>query len=112
MAHEHAASMDRNNFHSVNHGRPAMAAVARPMSQPISHAGGNDRPMSAQHGSGTPPNHAAGNQAAPVSHGAPQNHSGAPHNAPQHSETPHAAPQHNAPQHQQHAPPKEGHEGH
>jgi hypothetical protein len=103
MAHEHAASMDRNNFAAVNRGRAATAA----MSRPLSHPGGNDRPPSAQHGA-MAPNRPAGNQAAPVSHAPPQHDSQAPHNAA----APHNAPQHNAPEHQQRAPAKQqGHEG-
>jgi hypothetical protein len=124
-AHEHAASMDRNSFASVNHGRPAMAAVARPMSHPMSpgmsHPGFNDRPMSAQHGGGAATNHPAMNQGASAGHSAPQHYSEAPHNATaphteaQHNAAPehNAAPQHNAPQRQQQhsAPKQEGHEG-
>ena len=99
VAHEHVASMDRNNFASVNHGRPATAAMARPMS----HAAINDRPPGAQHGAMAPA-HPAGNQGAPASHGAPQHAAEAQHKTP---------PPHNAAEHQQHAPARhEGHEGH
>ena len=32
--HERSAGMDRNNFASVNHGRPATAAISRPVGEP------------------------------------------------------------------------------
>lgn len=34
MAHEHTASMNRAQLASVNHGRPATFAMARPMNRP------------------------------------------------------------------------------
>lgn len=84
--HQQAARSDRNSFANVNHGRPATAAVARPMAFNNNHATSN-----AAHVGGTaaPANHAA----APVNHtAAPVNHA-APGDRPTVSHTPASRPQ-------------------
>jgi hypothetical protein len=67
--HERAAAQNRANFSSVNHGRPANAAVARPLSA-------TNRPAAApQQHQAAPQQH----QAAPQQHqAAPQQHQAAP----------------------------------
>jgi WXXGXW repeat (2 copies) len=83
--HQSFAAHDRTALASVNHGRPATAAVARPMTS-VPHATTMNRPgtnaANMSHTAGTnhtavPSNHAA----APVNHtGAPVNHTAAPSN--------------------------------
>jgi WXXGXW repeat (2 copies) len=50
-SHERAAGLDRSNFASVNHGRPANMAMAHPMTPPAGHA----NQQAAAHHNNAPP---------------------------------------------------------
>ncbi len=100
--HQHLAAANRANFSSVNRGRPATAAVARPLGSANRTAPA--RPAQPQ-AHAAPQQHAAPQMqhASPQQHAAPQMRHAAPqvqHAAPQ--------PQHSAPQ-MQHAAPQVQH---
>jgi hypothetical protein len=90
LAHHEAASHDRSQLASVNHGRPANAAMSRPRAAEANHAAANHAEA----------NHAAANHAA-------ANHGAANHAAENRSAEHKAAPANKAAEHKA-APAKSG----
>lgn len=76
-SHERAAGMDRNNFASVNHGRPATMAMSRPAGEPnrgaVNHPEPNNHP---QENRQLPASHAQAENRQASSHPAPSSHQG------------------------------------
>ncbi|MEO7145055.1 MAG: YXWGXW repeat-containing protein [Bryobacteraceae bacterium] len=62
-SHEHAASMNRSQFASVNHGRPSMMATARPGAGMNRNAGMANRPMNHPYAEGAQRNAAPRSEA-------------------------------------------------
>ncbi len=100
-SHVQHAMQDRNQFASVNHGRPVTAAMNKPGGTPYN----NSHAINTAHSATNNP--AQQHQQPPVNHSTPQQHpqASANHSTPQ--QHPQASANHNAPQ--QHPQPENSH---
>jgi hypothetical protein len=77
LSHQHNASIDRNQFASVNHGRPASTAVSRPMAY---HPANTTAGLARATASNRPNNVPSHNVAPAATHAPAVNHAPATHN--------------------------------
>ena len=117
-SHEQAASKDRNQFASSNHGHPATTSMNRAGGSKFGQQGHAPSAVPATpHQQAASPNHAAGNNGVHreghISNATPMTHPSVPNNQPnggnhsqpqQHTQVPQ---QHSAPQPQQHSAPQQ-----